>query len=64
VRHERGELTKTAIQILDRGLDDDQKFRDAMRSLHPGISDWVLREAKADARLIIAYRKFQSRETE
>jgi hypothetical protein len=53
-RYERTAVTKLAIQLLDSG---EREIRETMRTQFPGLTNWMLREALADARLIIAFRK-------
>jgi hypothetical protein len=57
-RQERDEVIKFAIRLLSSEPDiNDRQFRERLRSQFPGLSDWILREARADARLIIAFNK-------
>jgi hypothetical protein len=59
-KYERSEVTRLAIQLwMIQGI-DEQKYREAMRQQFPGITTRVLREARADAKLIIAFRKVQN----
>ena len=57
MRYDRRRVVEYAVQL--RMIPElDGWFKAVMREEFPGISDWMLRQAEADANLIISFNRF------